>query len=190
MAYGISVKFPLSLDVNDGAYTLNKTIKESVKQNFKNLLLTSPGERIMDPNFGVGLRNFLFENSDDFTSNDIESKIREQIDIYLPFIDILRINIINDQAHLSWTAISDLDLDYYIIRYSTATSGASWIDSVLLVNKVARPGPSITVPARVGTYLIKAEDKMGNQSPNATLAVSTVTAIAGINSVLTITEAP
>ena len=83
-----------------------------------------------------------------------------------------------------------MDLAYYEIRYSTVTSGASWIDSVLLVNKVARPGTSITVPARVGTYLIKAEDKMTNQSPNATLAVSTVTAIAGLNSVITITEAP
>ena len=99
-------------------------------------------------------------------------------------------NIIGTEAHLSWTKVADLDLAYYEIRYSTATSGASWIDSVLLVNKVARPGTSITVPARVGTYLIKAEDKMTNQSPNATLAVSTVTAIAGINSVLTITEAP
>ena len=124
MAYGISVKFPLSLDVNDGAYTLNKTIKESVKQNFKNLLLTSPGERIMDPNFGVGLRNFLFENSDDFTSNDIESKIREQIDIYLPFIDILRINIINAQNagplfDLGVNTIS-VSIEYHIEQISTS----------------------------------------------------------------------
>ena len=123
MAYGISVKFPLSLDVNDGAYTLNKTIKESVKQNFKNLLLTSPGERIMDPNFGVGLRNFLFENSDDFTSNDIESKIREQIDIYLTFIDILRINIINAQNagplfDLGVNTIS-VSIEYHIEQIST-----------------------------------------------------------------------
>ena len=97
MAYGISVQLPLSLDVNDGAYTLNKDIKQSVKQNFKNLILTAPGERIMDPASGVGIRNYLFENSDDFTSDDIKSKINEQVGIYLPFITILEIRIANAQ---------------------------------------------------------------------------------------------
>jgi hypothetical protein len=42
------------------------------------------------------------------------------------------------------------------IRYSTLTSGASWANSVSLVEKVARPATSVTVPARVGSYLIKA----------------------------------
>ena len=97
MAYGVSVQLPLSLDVNDGAYTLNKDVKQSVKQNFKNLILTAPGERIMDPGFGVGIRNYLFENSDDFTSDDIKSKINEQVGIYLPFISILEIRIANAQ---------------------------------------------------------------------------------------------
>ena len=78
----------------------------------------------MDPNFGVGLRNFLFENSDDFTSNDIESKIREQIDIYLPFIDILRINIINAQNagplfDLGVNTIS-VSIEYHIEQISTS----------------------------------------------------------------------
>ena len=81
MAYGISVQLPLSLDVNDGAYTLNKDIKQSVKQNFKNLILTAPGERIMDPAFGVGIRNYLFENSDDFTSDDAKTSLTEEIDM-------------------------------------------------------------------------------------------------------------
>ena len=31
-----------------------------VRQNFKNLLLTIPGERMMDPDFGVGIQRFLF----------------------------------------------------------------------------------------------------------------------------------
>ena len=95
MANGISVKLPLTLDRNDGAYTMNKTVVESVKQNFKNLLLTSPGERIMDPTFGVGLRNLLFELNDTFTADEIRSRIVEQVAIYLPFITVLEINIVN-----------------------------------------------------------------------------------------------
>ena len=95
MASGISVKLPLTLDKNDGAYTMNKTIVESVKQNFKNLLLTSPGERIMDPNFGVGLRNLFFELNDSITADEVRSRILEQVSVYLPFITVLEINIVS-----------------------------------------------------------------------------------------------
>ena len=56
---GLSPKLPIQKDPVDG-FALTKTFKEMVKQNFKNLMLTSPGERIMDPEFGVGLRRFLF----------------------------------------------------------------------------------------------------------------------------------
>jgi phage baseplate assembly protein W len=56
---GISPKLPLANNKVDGAYELNKTIKQSVNQNLKNLILTNPGERIMDPLFGVGLSQIL-----------------------------------------------------------------------------------------------------------------------------------
>jgi len=112
MAYGISVQLPLSLDTNDGAYTLNKTIKESIKQNFKNLILTAPGERIMDPAFGVGIRRFLFENSDDFTSDEIKSRIGEQVSIYLPFISIISIQIANAQ---NASPLSDLGRNEIVV---------------------------------------------------------------------------
>ena len=40
---------------------LTKTMMEVIKQNFKNLVLTNPGERVMLTDFGVGIRRFLFE---------------------------------------------------------------------------------------------------------------------------------
>ena len=92
---GISVKLPLSLDQIDGPFTLNKTMKEAAKQNLKNLLLTSPGERIMDPLFGAGLRHLLFENNDNRTSAEIRSRITRQVSTYLPYINIRGIEIVN-----------------------------------------------------------------------------------------------
>ena len=56
---GISVKLPLSVSAQDGAYTLNKDLLSVVKQNFKMLILTNPGEKIMDPEVGVGIQKFL-----------------------------------------------------------------------------------------------------------------------------------
>ena len=99
-------------------------------------------------------------------------------------------NIIGGDAHLSWQQITDLDLAHYQIRYSTQTSGASWANSVSLVEKVARPATSVTVPARVGSYLIKAVDKNGNLSSNETIIATNVVAIGNYNAVATQTESP
>ena len=54
---GIGPKLPLQRDDKFGNYGLISSYNEEVKQNFKNLLLTCPGERMMIPDFGVGLRN-------------------------------------------------------------------------------------------------------------------------------------
>ena len=99
-------------------------------------------------------------------------------------------NIIGGDAHLSWTQIPDLDLAHYQIRYSTLTSGASWANSVSLVEKVARPATSITVPARVGSYLIKAIDKNENYSSNEAVIATNVSAIGNYNAIATQTESP
>jgi hypothetical protein len=99
-------------------------------------------------------------------------------------------NIIGSDAHLAWTQIGDLDLAYYTIRYSPLTSGADWADSISLVEKVARPATSITVPARTGSYLIKAVDKNGNYSSNESIIATNLTSIGNFNAVATQTESP
>ena len=99
-------------------------------------------------------------------------------------------NIIGSDAHLSWTQIADLDLAYYSVRFSTLTSGADWQNSVSLIEKVARPATSVTVPARVGSYLIKAVDKSGNFSPNEAIIATNITEIGNFNAVATQTESP
>jgi len=99
-------------------------------------------------------------------------------------------NIVGSDAHLAWTQIGDLDLAHYTIRYSPLTSGADWNDSISLVEKVARPATSITVPARTGSYLIKAVDKNGNYSSNESIIATNLTEIGNFNAVATQTESP
>ena len=100
-------------------------------------------------------------------------------------------NVSGQDAHLSYDAVPDLDLAFYQIRFSSKTDGtAEWLNSVNLVTKVSRPATSITVPARVGTYLIKAVDKLGNFSSNATAVISTVAGLQNFNAISTINEHP
>ena len=100
-------------------------------------------------------------------------------------------NILGQEAHLGWEQISDLDLAFYNLRFSEATDGtADWQNSVALVEKVSRPATSISVPARAGTYLIKAVDKLGNFSSNATAIISNVTSATNFNNITTQSEHP
>ena len=83
---GLSPKLPLVRTAADGPYGLNKTFLETTKQNFKNLLLTIPGERIMDLNFGIGLKRYLFEPDATFLRDEIEGRIRNQLRKYMPHV--------------------------------------------------------------------------------------------------------
>ena len=100
-------------------------------------------------------------------------------------------NIVGQEAHLGWTQIGDLDLAYYQLRFSDKTDGTgTWADSVALVEKISRPATSISVPARQGTYLIKAVDKLGNFSSNATAIISNVVGITNFNAIANQSEHP
>ena len=87
---GIGPKIPLQRDDVYGNYTLISSYAEEIKQNFKNLLLTAPGERMMNPDFGVGLRNFLFE-PEQKVSGMIRQRITNQTSKYMPFCRINKI---------------------------------------------------------------------------------------------------
>ena len=106
-------------------------------------------------------------------------------------VDDFACNIVGSDAHLSWQQVSDLDLSHYQVRFSTAIDGTSeWQNSVSLVEKVSRPATSITVPARIGSYLIKAIDKLGNYSINATIITTNLANIGNFNAVTSQSEQP
>tara|TARA_Y100000004_G_scaffold24635_1_gene24809 strand:+ start:1887 stop:4829 length:2943 start_codon:yes stop_codon:yes gene_type:complete len=101
------------------------------------------------------------------------------------------INIVNTEAHLSWTPVGDLDLSHYRIRHSRdTTASATYANSVDLINKVSRPANTAVVPAMTGTYFIKAVDKLGNESLDATSSVAIIQEIKELNAVATSTQHP
>ena len=87
MASGLTLKLPVTLDELDGL-KLVKDFPSLVEQNLKNLLLTMPGERMMDPLFGVGMSAFLFQSNTPSVYAEIRSKIDEQVSKYMPFVHI------------------------------------------------------------------------------------------------------
>lgn len=100
------------------------------------------------------------------------------------------VNIRGAEALLAWNAVGDVDLSHYRVRWASALVAATWAGAIDLVGKVARPATSVTVPALIGTYLIKAVDLKGNESVNAAAIITTIAGVAGLNVVSTIAEDP
>jgi hypothetical protein len=88
MSSGIAAKLPLTISNTFGAYNLITDFKTLATQNLKMLVLTAPGEKMMDIKFGVGLRQYLFEQNDATVYSRIDEKIRQQVATYLPYIQI------------------------------------------------------------------------------------------------------
>ena len=80
----IGVAFPFNADA---VFNQTFTQKEQVKSNLINVLLTEPGERVNLPDFGVGLKNLLFETTIDTTN--LEARIDNQVQIYIPEITLI-----------------------------------------------------------------------------------------------------
>ena len=89
MALGVSL--PLNLDDSDG-FTMLYGIGETMRQNLIMLLLTNPGERVMEPSFGVGIKTYLFTNKSENYRSTIIAKINQQVKRYMPAIVISSIN--------------------------------------------------------------------------------------------------
>ena len=118
---GLATELPLRRDETDG-YKLIKTYEGLALQNLKMLILTNPGERIMDPNFGVGLRKFLFEQNDSLTYGQIEGKIRNQIRTYLPYIKVFRINFKRPKAIENAFNMVSIEIEYSVSALQTKNS--------------------------------------------------------------------
>ena len=120
MAEGLSLKIPLRYDKSDGPYQLTKTLPETVKQNFTNLIMTVPGERIMNPDFGVGIIQYLFELSvSDNVYEILIDDIRSQTSKYLPIVQILSIaSIVNSEGNQMLGIKISYNLDFLDIKDS------------------------------------------------------------------------
>lgn len=122
MASGRSPALPLSPSDSDG-FTLNKTILQVCHQNFKMLLLTNPGERVMDANYGVGLKTFLFEQNVQGTHEEISTRIYDQVQKYMPYIEINR--IFYNQTLDEWERNAFPNALFIKIRYTVLATAES-----------------------------------------------------------------
>ena len=128
MAQGISVALPLSVDSTDGAYKLHKNITDMASQNLKMVILTSPGERIMIPEFGVGIKRFLFEPNTEGTRERIKNRIQQQVQRYLPYIDLISLDLFRPQS----SVVGEADESGLVIRLKYSVPSANVVSELVV----------------------------------------------------------
>jgi len=89
----LGLKIPIRLGEN-GYFDANMTTIGQVVSNIKNLLLTKPGERRFNNEFGSGLYNILFEQNDIEASRDmLVEVVQNDLDKYLNGVIVNNVNV-------------------------------------------------------------------------------------------------
>ena len=86
--------FPFPLDrTNSRGFFYRAYNHEVVKADLLQLLMTEPGERVMMPSFGTGLRKYMFEFNDDLSRDQIAELVSIAIKRWEPRIAVGAINV-------------------------------------------------------------------------------------------------
>ena len=113
---GFGAKLPLVYNGTTGPYEMLVSLKQVASQNLKMLLLTAPGERLMDSFYGVGLRNYLFSSDFEQTKIKIRTAIREQVSTYMEDdIEIVSLLIERDQDFQESIRVK---IEYFVKNYN------------------------------------------------------------------------
>ena len=88
-----AIGITLPIQIGNTAFNQSFTTYEQAKSNIKNLLLTKKGERVMQPNFGSGLQELLFDFNDELLSTKIEETITTALENWLPYVVVQQINV-------------------------------------------------------------------------------------------------
>jgi phage baseplate assembly protein W len=84
--YAVGISLPIQ--ITNVAFAQTFQTIDQLKSNIKNLLLTVRGERLMQPEFGSGLYELLFEMNTDEFNQTVEDEIRTSLQRWLPIVTV------------------------------------------------------------------------------------------------------
>ena len=67
--------------------------ENAIARAVRNIVLTTPGEKFFDPDFGSSVSEILFENVDDITAVSIEDEIKSSLKNYEPRVELINVTV-------------------------------------------------------------------------------------------------
>jgi len=67
--------------------------ENAIARAVRNIVLTTPGEKFFDPDFGSSVSEILFENVDDITAISIEDEIKSSLKNYEPRVELINVTV-------------------------------------------------------------------------------------------------
>ncbi len=89
---GKGFKFPIQVDEITGKMKTS-SYEEDIKEAIYIILMTKKGERIMNPDFGCGAFEYVFDTMDYTTLSMMEREVREALTLWEPRITDLEVNL-------------------------------------------------------------------------------------------------
>ena len=84
--------------------------ENAIARSVRNIVMTVPGEKFFDPDFGSRVSKLLFENVDDITASQIQEEIEYSISNYEPRVNLVNVVVIADNDNASFDATITYDI--------------------------------------------------------------------------------
>lgn len=96
-----AVRYPLEFDLVSGTFRTEEDRRRYVRQLIRQVVMTAPGERVMRPEFGCGVRQMLFMPNSPVAANLARITIYQALQEHLGgHIDVEKVEIHADRELL------------------------------------------------------------------------------------------
>ena len=116
----ISMSFQVNPLSNDLIALKNEN---AIARSVRNIILTSPGEKLFDPNFGTNISDSLFELLDDISASAIKDQIQYSLETYEQRINLRNVRVEPDFENNGY----DVEIVYDIIGGNIETQQIKFI---------------------------------------------------------------
>jgi phage baseplate assembly protein W len=106
---GIGWKFPVQITSNS-MFAVSK-FEEDIREAIWIIIATSKGERVMRPDFGCGIHDFVFETMNSTTISLIEQSVHDALILWEPRITIIEVKALTNEIDTGKLVIS---VDYLV----------------------------------------------------------------------------
>ena len=115
----VGLAFPFSNSAISGSipFKVNYTTRDQIKSNIVVYLSTNKGERPLNPNYGGGLKNFLFEQLSTNTFSNVESVVRRELASQFPQVNLKKIEVLGSPDNNTLTVV----ITYSVFNNETDT---------------------------------------------------------------------